>query len=134
MLKITEKTTDREFVRQLEEISGENFHTCMQCGTCSGGCPVVDDMDLSPRLIMGLAHLGIRNRILEANTAWLCATCETCHVRCPRGLDIPRLMEAIRQISLRTNQNHVEPNALTREVLRDAPQIALVSCFRKHTS
>ena len=133
-LTITGKTHDRAFVRKLEEISGINFHTCMQCGTCSGGCPVVADMDLPPRLVMHLVHLGLKERVLGANTAWLCATCEMCHARCPRGLDIPRVMEAVRQVALRENVNHVEPNELSAETLRTAPTIALVSCFRKHTS
>ena len=133
-LRITDKTRDREFVRKLEEISGENFHQCMQCGTCTGGCPMADDMDISPRLIVLLSHFGMKESVSAANTAWLCATCSTCYARCPRGLDITKLMEAIRQVALRENQNHIEPNELTREVLRAAPQIALVSCFRKHTS
>ena len=68
------------------------------------------------------------------NTVWLCATCNTCYARCPRGLDLPKIMEAIRQVRLRDNVNHVEPNAISKEELRRLPQIALVSCFRKHTS
>jgi heterodisulfide reductase subunit C len=133
-LHITDRSCDREFVRKLETISGENFHTCMQCGTCTGGCPMIEEMDLTPRQVVHLADLGVKERVLAANTPWLCATCNACQVRCPRGIDLPKLMEAVRQILLRENRNHVEPNEIPKKVLRRSPQIALVSCFRKHTS
>lgn len=132
--KITDKTLDPEFIRKLEEISGENVHTCMQCGTCTAGCPMEGQMEIPPRKIILLSQFGLSAPAAAANTVWLCATCNTCYARCPRGLDIPKVMEAIRQLTLRKNVNHVEPNQIPREVLRDMPQIALVSCFRKHTS
>lgn len=131
---ITNKTYDKEFVKKIEEISGQNFHKCMQCGTCSSGCPMVDNMELPPRKIMLLSHFGLKDLTTEANTAWVCATCNTCYVRCPRGIDIPKVMEAIRQLSLRKNINYIEPSQIPEEILADLPQIALVSCFRKHTS
>ena len=132
--KITDVTHDEEFIRKIEEISGENMHKCMQCGTCTGGCPMMEKMDLTPRQIMLFSHLGMKEKVAGANTVWLCATCNTCYARCPRGLDIPGIMEAIRQLTLRENVNKVEPNEIPAEVLRDMPQIALVSCFRKNTS
>jgi heterodisulfide reductase subunit C len=133
-IKISDKTYDREFVKKLEEISGENFHTCMQCGTCSGACPMGDQMDTPPRRIVLLSHMGLKDRVVDSNTVWMCATCETCYVRCPRGIKLPKLMEAIRQYRLRTNTNYVEPSEISEDVLEDLPQIAIVSCFRKHTS
>jgi heterodisulfide reductase subunit C len=133
-LKITDVTHDEEFIRKVEEVSGENIHKCMQCGTCTGGCPMLGDMDLTPRQILLLSHYGLKEKVTDSNTVWLCASCNTCFSRCPRGIDIPKVMEAVRQLTLRENKNHIEPNKISKEVLRDAPQIALVSCFRKHTS
>jgi heterodisulfide reductase subunit C len=43
-------------------------------------------------------------------------------------------MEAIRLITLRKNTNKVEPSKLSPETVRELPQIAMVSCFRKLTS
>ncbi len=133
-LKISDKSLDKEFVRKLDEISGDSVHKCMQCGTCTGGCPMTDKMDLTTRQIMLLSHFGLKKKIIDANTVWLCATCNTCYARCPRGIEIPRIMEAIRQLFLRENTNRVEPNEIPEEVLADMPQIALVGCFRKNTS
>jgi heterodisulfide reductase subunit C len=131
---ITEKTFGKDFVDKIKEISGENINKCMQCGTCSGGCPMADILQITPRGIMHLSALGQEKHIAKANTIWMCASCNTCAVRCPRGIDIPKVMEALRQIFLRKNVNYIEPNQIDVEVLKDLPQIVMVSCFRKHTA
>lgn len=133
-IEISDRTYDEEFVKKLEEISGEAVSKCMQCGTCSAMCPMYEHTDLPPRQIMLLSHYGMKDKITAANTVWLCATCNACFAKCPRGLDLTKVMEAIRQIALRENVNHVEPNQISEETLEELPQIALVSCFRKHTS
>ncbi len=133
-IEITDKTFDKEFVKKLEEISGENCHKCMQCGTCTAACPMANEMDVSPRRIMLLSNLGLKEKATAANTIWLCATCNSCQAQCPRGINIPKIMEALRQMLLRKNENYIEPNQIPEDVLADIPQIALVSCFRKHTS
>ena len=133
-IQITDVSHDDDFARKVEEISGENIHKCMQCGTCTGGCPMVGNMQMTPRQILLLSHYGMKEKLSDTNTVWLCASCSMCFSRCPRGLDIPKIMEAIRQVTLRENENHIEPGKLPKDLLRDAPQIALVSCFRKHTS
>ena len=133
-IEISDKTYDEEFVKKVEEIAGENFHKCMQCGTCSGACPMEESMDAPPRKIVLLTHFGQKAKATNANTVWMCATCNTCYARCPRGLELPKIMEALRQVVLRENTNYTEPNKLPEELLEELPQIALVSCFRKHTS
>jgi heterodisulfide reductase subunit C len=133
-IKINNKTIDNDFINKIEEISGQPIHKCMQCGTCSGGCPMNKVVDLSPRRIVQMSNFGLRDIVESANTAWVCASCHTCLVRCPRGLDLPRIMEAIRLLTLRKNKNYIEPMKIKREEFEDMPQIALVSCFRKHTA
>ncbi len=95
---------------------------------------MVDDMDVTPRRLMLLAHMGRKDLLDVAKTAWLCASCHKCEVRCPRGIDIPKTMEAIRQIKLRENENYIEPFEIPTETIKEAPQIAMISCFRKMTS
>ena len=131
---ISDKTVDSEFIRKIEEISGEAFHKCMQCGTCSGSCPMIENMVLSPRKIIQMANFGLKDNVRAANTAWVCASCHTCLVRCPRGIDLPKIMEAIRLLTLRENENYIEPFEIEKERIEELPQIALVSCFRKHTA
>ncbi len=133
-LTISDKTVDLEFLRKVEEISGQPVSKCMQCGTCSGSCPMKELLDLTPREVILNTIFGQRERVQACKTTWLCASCHQCMARCPRGIDLTRVMEAIRQITLRVNQNYVEPFEIEKETVEECPQIALVSCFRKHTA
>jgi heterodisulfide reductase subunit C len=133
-IKISPKTIKKEYMGKIAKLSGQNIQQCFQCGTCGGSCPMGKSMDATPRKIMHLAQLGLQDKIEENNTCWLCASCHTCNVRCPRGIDLPRVMEAIRLMTLRKNRNFLEPSELPEETLKECPQIALVAGFRKLTS
>jgi len=119
------------FVRQVEEISGQDLLACNQCGKCSAGCPVVAVMDLLPNQVIRMAQLGMEE-VLESNTIWVCASCLTCATRCPKGVDLPRLMEALRQIALRQGIAKLDLKTLPPELLREVPQLAIVGGFRKY--
>ncbi len=133
-LTITPKTTSEEFVQKLEELSGQKVHLCIQCGTCSGSCPMSNYMDFSTRKVMHLAKLGLEELLSNLNTYWTCASCHTCTVRCVRGIDIAKVMETLRQMTLRTNHDFVDVSQVSAESLEDCPQIAMVAGFRKLTS
>jgi len=118
-------------IKKVADISGQNVLACYQCGRCSAGCPMVTLMDLLPNQIIRLVQLGQVGDVLNSKTIWLCASCFTCTTRCPKGVDLAKVMEALRLLLLRKNDNYVEPSELdTDEKLR---QIALVSNFRKMT-
>jgi heterodisulfide reductase subunit C len=128
------KLTDRgvEFLRQVEEISGEAITVCEQCGTCSGGCPFVEEMDITPSQIMRKVMLG-QEEVLHSRTMWICASCFTCTVRCPRKLDVSKVAEALRQIRLREAIDAIDISKLPKEEVDRMPTIALVSACRKLT-
>lgn len=133
-LTITRSNLDEQLRRKVKEISGQNFGKCFQCGTCSGSCPMTEHLNTLPRQLMALLQMGHREALEKANTPWVCASCHMCMVRCPRGIDIPRVMEALRLVKLRRNVDQVSPYSLQPEEVVDLPQIALVSGFRKMTS
>ncbi|MFH1687774.1 MAG: 4Fe-4S dicluster domain-containing protein [bacterium] len=133
-LSITDRTLSESLRRKIREISGQDIGKCFQCGTCSGSCPMTEHMSCFPRRLMALAQLAHEERLLASDTPWVCASCHACEVRCPRGIDIPRVMEAFRQLKLRRNINQIEPSNLQPEEIIDLPQIAMVSGFRKLTS
>lgn len=133
-LKITDRTISEALRRKVKEISGQDIGKCFQCGTCSGSCPMTSHMTCFPRRLMALAQLGHEDQLAHVDTPWICASCHACEVLCPRGIDIPRVMEAFRQLKLRQNVNHIEPSNLQPEEIVDLPQIAMVSGFRKMTS
>ena len=133
-IEISEKTVKREFIEKVKHLSGQDINKCFQCGTCGGACPMSGQMDTMPRRVMRMAQLGLEEQAQAAKTCWTCASCHTCSVMCPRGIDLARVMEAIRQLTLRKNLNHIEPSKLEKETIKEMPQIALVSCFRKMTA
>jgi len=135
LIGVRRRGAEAEQVTKIKEISGQNIDLCMQCGLCSGTCPMFATGALSdpPRRIMHLLQLARVERVDQATTPWCCAACHACEALCPRGLDIPRVMEAIRQLTLRRNVDRLHPSTIPAAVLRTAPPIALVAAFRKLT-
>jgi len=123
----------REAQRRLGELSGQNGALCYQCGNCAGACPLAERMDLTPRQIMRLWQLGQIATLQGADSPWVCATCDTCNVVCPRGLDVPRVMEALRVTQLRREPYKRHAEGFSREAVAVSPTIALVAAFRKMT-
>jgi len=125
--------SNREFKEKIVELSGEKIDLCFQCGACSSGCPMLQEMDYLPSKIIRMSQLGIKE-VLNTKTIWVCSTCFNCEVRCPRGIDVANIMEAIRQLVLRQKFDKVKLDELTAEELRELPQIAIVSTLRKLTA
>ena len=88
---------NKDEIHALEVKSGVNLKDCYQCGKCSAGCAVAFAMDQTPRQIIRLLQLGLLEEALQAHTPWLCASCQMCYARCPKDVDLPSLMEALRQ-------------------------------------
>jgi heterodisulfide reductase subunit C len=91
-------------------------------------------MDILPNQIIRFAQLGFKDELLQSKSIWICASCMTCNTRCPKGINIAEVFEAIRQIILRKRQDHVHIEKLTDQEKEDVPPIALISNFRKFTS
>lgn len=118
------------FVREIEAISEQNLLACNQCGRCSAGCPLVEEMDLLPNQIIRLAQLGLET-VIDTGTPWMCAACLMCQSRCPKGVDLPRVMEAIRQIALRRGESRLAAGGVDPALLAGAPQMAIVGALRR---
>jgi heterodisulfide reductase subunit C len=124
----------RREVARIAEISGENIYECMQCGTCSAVCPMVDSMGITTRQGILYLQFGRTGEVMHARIGEFCASCHTCVVRCPRGIDVPKVYEAVRQLTLRRNVDLIKPQEIPEDTMKEAPQIAFVSAFRKLTS
>jgi heterodisulfide reductase subunit C len=121
-------------IKKINEISGENVKLCMQCGTCSAVCPMVDSMQMTTRHAMHLLQFGLTDDVIDSKLATVCASCHSCSVRCPRGIDVARVFEAARLMVARKNIDVVHPADVDKQTLHEAPQIVFVSGFRKFTA
>ena len=92
---------DPGFRVEVERLSGAPVSTCFQCMKCTNGCPVSYAMDIAPNRLMRMIQIGMRERVLSSSMIWICASCETCTTRCPNDIDVARVMDSLRQMSLK---------------------------------
>lgn len=86
------------FGRDVMRVPGcEQLENCIQCGTCSGVCPLSIYMDHSPRQVMALTRADFRDEVLRSHTIWLCASCYACTVECPQQIRITDIMYELKQ-------------------------------------
>lgn len=133
-INISRKKIRDSFVDKVQELSGQNLLACYQCGKCSAGCPAVSQMDILPNQIIRFAQLGLKDELLASRAIWICASCMTCNARCPKGINIAEVIEALRQILLRKREDHLNVKKLSDKEKEDIPPIALISSMRKYTS
>jgi heterodisulfide reductase subunit C len=96
-----EKKLRDSLVRQIKNIpGGESINKCIQCGTCTGTCPVSYTMDVTPREIIALYRAGDIESILSSRTIWICASCYACTVRCPQGVMVTDILYALKRLAI----------------------------------
>jgi quinone-modifying oxidoreductase, subunit QmoC len=93
-----EAERDPEFARWISHtVGGERIRHCLQCGLCSGSCPLSLYMDYTPRRLMHLSREGFKQEVLSSLTIWLCTCCYRCMVECPKNINITHLMYALKE-------------------------------------
>ena len=93
-----ESDLDSEFSSQIQAIpGGEHLSACIQCGTCSATCPLSIYMDYTPRRIIAMTRAGFKEEVLKSFTIWLCASCYSCSVECPKQIKITDVMYALKR-------------------------------------
>lgn len=86
------------FKEKIKELSGQDVNLCYQCGKCTAGCPIANAVAPVPHQIIHLIQLGQEEAVLKAPTIWYCLSCITCTARCPKQLDLAKIMDAVREI------------------------------------
>ena len=134
-VNISQRKQGDDFVAKVEGLSGQsNLLTCYQCGKCSAGCPLASHMDLLPNQIIRLAQMGMKDELLDSSAIWICVSCMTCNTRCPQGIKIAEIIEALRQFQLRKRRDHLKAEDIPEATLKEIPPIALIGSMRKFTS
>jgi len=98
------------FLDQVDLIpAGERISRCIQCGTCTGSCPVSYAMDISPRQLLAMFRAGEMEQIMKSRTIWICASCYACTTRCPSGIKITDIIYALKRTAIEKNMESVAP-------------------------
>jgi len=102
-LPASERELRSTFMEQARLVpGGERIARCIQCGTCTGSCPVSYAMDISPRMLIALFRAGEIERILRSRTIWICASCYMCTTRCPQNIKITDTLYALKRTAMET--------------------------------
>lgn len=83
----------KEVEANVEE--GEWVKMCMQCGVCSGSCPLGKHWAHPPQEIFMMIRAGKREEVLASDAMWMCTSCYNCIVRCPREVPITHIMHGL---------------------------------------
>lgn len=95
---LTGHALDRAFIHALAPV-GETLRNCMQCGSCSATCASAFAMDYTPRQLWHMARLGMKDNVLNSKTLWLCSTCYSCTLRCPRDLPLTETIGTLKRLA-----------------------------------
>lgn len=88
------------FIEQVKETpGGEHILSCIQCGMCTGSCPMAAKMEYPPRKIIAMIRAGMREEVLSSSSMWFCLSCYTCTARCPRGVKPTEVAHALESLA-----------------------------------
>ena len=109
---------NREFLEGVCKLpDGDKINHCIQCGTCSGSCPTASVMQYSPRQIVAAVRAGKVEKVLGSNTAWLCASCYSCAVRCPAKIPFTDIMYELKRLGAKYG---IKPGKITSEAMAES--------------
>jgi len=99
--KILKEPDEQWTLQVLKEVP--SLYVCMQCGTCTEGCPVapISNGRYNPRHILEKVLLG-QKKILEEEqneqeeNVWLCSTCQKCVEQCPQKIKVTDILSFIK--------------------------------------
>lgn len=83
----------------LRASTGVDVTACNQCEECTSSCPSAYIMRMKPHELMRATQLGLSEEIYWSGAIWDCLSCETCNTRCPKGIDVLRIIDGLRERS-----------------------------------
>ena len=99
--KILKEPDEQWTLQVMKEVP--SLYTCMQCGTCTEGCPVapISNGRYNPRAILEKVLLGQKKILQEEQdelkeNVWLCSTCQICVEQCPQKINVTEVLSFIK--------------------------------------
>lgn len=97
---IFEGKQDPTFLDRIAKLpEGERLRSCLQCGTCSGTCPIAALLPHTPRHLFAMIRAGMKKEVLESLTPWVCSSCYECTVKCPAEIKITEINYALKRMA-----------------------------------
>lgn len=90
---------------------GDRLALCMQCGMCSGSCPIGTAMDQGPRKLFMMIRAGMKEAVLTSDTIWNCTQCYNCVVRCPRSIPVTNILQGLATVAVKEGFAPRQPTA-----------------------
>jgi len=80
------------------QLSKQQIDYCMECGVCTGSCPVAMELEnFSPRRMIKRTLDEKEGDILQSKDIWACLSCSRCSDRCPVEIDFPAFIRTYRK-------------------------------------
>lgn len=115
-------TIRNEFVQLVERLSGQDMLACYECEECSAGCPAGFAADYLPSELIYLIFTGAVDDALDSSTIWFCTTCSICVAQCPKGVDLSRIMAALRRLCTDEKDDYVDYGLFSPDELAEFTQ------------
>ncbi len=96
--------------RLAEKVGDADFMHCLSCGSCSASCPVRRlEEKYNPRRIIRMAIMGMTEEVYASEFVWICSYHSTCLHRCPQGVNIGEVADAVVRIAEEEKHASAEP-------------------------
>jgi Fe-S oxidoreductase len=93
-----------------EIVNNTGAYYCLDCGVCTGSCPVSrTTSDFSPRLMVEKALMDTPEDHFSDVNIWSCLTCGQCSVRCPARINYPEFVKQVRSEAVRAGKSMGTP-------------------------
>ena len=89
--------------------SDQPINLCYQCKKCSVGCPMIEEFDFPPNMVMRMIQLDMKDELLKSKAIWMCISCETCGTRCPNEIRIAPIMDSLRAQCINEGVTSADP-------------------------
>lgn len=99
-------------------IEQTHAHYCLECGICTGSCPISRIYPkYSPRLFVEKSLLISEEELIEDNDLWTCLTCGACSQRCPSLVDYQDFMRQTRSLAIEVDNRGICTHAGTIQAI-----------------